>query len=260
MKSVEQHTGKLGPKRTRQDEIAVISPFSSQVAYLRRIFRANALHKVNIGPLEAFQGLETRFLIICTTRTRTDPRFVEQDQALGLGLIGERKRFNVALTRAQEGVVIIGNPSLLGTGLVKDEVWHAFLSFCARNGCWDPETRHTEAKNGSSLTASGSDDGAAEARRSAAYWAKRLAGPAKAAQTQHAHPEVDGRGDEEENPRFQGTYVSSLEYGLLYDVEVERGGNVGGQLGGGHCAQESAMWTSGLAAEQVLRGVWDDEN
>ncbi|KAL1953915.1 hypothetical protein VTO42DRAFT_2037 [Malbranchea cinnamomea] len=257
VKSLLQHSkGFIKP-----DEITVISPFNSQVAHLRDQFRSHGLWDVNIGPLEAFQGLETRFLIICTTRTRTDPRFVEQDQALGLGLIGERKRFNVALTRAKEGVVVIGNPSLLGTGPVRDEAWHAFLSFCARNGCWEAETGDTNREMNQtqrSRSSNRGENGAAEAKRSASYWAKKLSGILEHTQGPESHG-----GAEMHDLRFHDAYVSSLEYALLYDEKVEQNANNERQLGGDQApaddAQDSAMWVSGFAAEHVLKGVWDDD-
>ena len=39
---------------------------------------------------------------------------------------------NVALTRAKEGLIVIGNPAVLAT----DDYWTAFLAFCRRNGLW----------------------------------------------------------------------------------------------------------------------------
>ncbi|KAK3679022.1 hypothetical protein LTR78_001475 [Recurvomyces mirabilis] len=114
-------------------DICIMSPFRAQVNLLRRLARTPefGLRDVSIGPLEAFQGLESSLLILCTTRTRE--RFLEQDRLKGLGVVGEARRFNVAVTRAREGLVVIGSPRVLG----KDECWGAFLGFCARNGLWD---------------------------------------------------------------------------------------------------------------------------
>lgn len=126
-------------------DICIMSPFRAQVKLLRNFARAGtgtaflaptsppALGEVNIGPLEAFQGLEKRVVILCTTRTRD--RFLDQDLAKGLGVMHEPKRFNVALTRAMHGLVVIGNPDLLE----KDENWRHFLGFCWRNGLWEEE-------------------------------------------------------------------------------------------------------------------------
>ena len=115
-------------------EICIMSPFRAQVKVLRNIARAApfSMSAVSIGPLEAFQGLESRLVILCTTRTRD--RSIDQDIAKGLGVIHEPKRFNVALTRAKEGLIVIGNPDVLG----KDENWRAFIDFCKRNGLCEP--------------------------------------------------------------------------------------------------------------------------
>jgi hypothetical protein len=125
----------LSPIQPR--EIAVMTPFRAQVNYLRTTFREAGLYDVNIGPLEAFQGLESRIVVLCTTRTRLGTndqgrdRFVREDQAKGFGVIREPKKFNVAITRAKEGLVVIGNKEcLVCTG---DEAWMEFLAFCERN-------------------------------------------------------------------------------------------------------------------------------
>ena len=120
-------------------DVMVMSPFRAQVTVLRQRFRDAGLSDVNIGPLEAFQGLEARVVIICTTRTRLgaaagrEDKFVRDDQTRGLGVVDESRRFNVAMTRAKEALVVIGSaPCLTCTG---DGNWAAFLSFCQRNGC-----------------------------------------------------------------------------------------------------------------------------
>lgn len=117
-----------------QDErdICIMSPFSTQVRLLRSMMRNKpySMRGVNIGPTEAFQGLEARAVILCTTRTRT--RHLVSDAERGWGIVNERKRFNVALTRAKEGLIVIGNPHVLAT----DPCWAALLSFCRRHGLW----------------------------------------------------------------------------------------------------------------------------
>ena len=123
-----------------QREIAVIAPFRAQVSHLRNTFRRMGFGNVNIGPLEAFQGLESRVVILCTTRTRLGAtsdfngiaRFVQEDIASNRGVIGQRKKFNVAMTRAKEALFVIGDErSLTCTG---DECWIQFLTFVGRNG------------------------------------------------------------------------------------------------------------------------------
>jgi helicase MOV-10 len=131
-----------GPKSSEaieQSEIAVMSPFTAQVHLLRKKLREASLYDVNVGPLEAFQGLESRVVIICTTRSRREvskgdaSRFVKEDQKRGVGVIGEPKRFNVAVTRAKEGLIVLGDPETMT--VEGDPCWVAFLNFCVRNGC-----------------------------------------------------------------------------------------------------------------------------
>lgn len=117
-----------------QSEICIMSPFRSQVNLLRKIARARGLWDLNIGPMEAFQGLESRVVILCTTRARR--RFLAEDKLRGVGIFDEPKKFNVAITRAKEGLIVLGNPWVLH----QDLSWSAFLRFCWRNGLW----RHDE--------------------------------------------------------------------------------------------------------------------
>ncbi|KAH6633207.1 P-loop containing nucleoside triphosphate hydrolase protein [Boeremia exigua] len=118
----------------KQEDICIMSPFAAQVKLLRKQIRSSkyaggsGLWDVNIGPVEAFQGLEKRVVIICTTRTRQ--RFVEEDVKWGMGLVHQQRKMNVALTRAKEALVVIGSPEVLGA----DEHWRAWMSFCERNG------------------------------------------------------------------------------------------------------------------------------
>lgn len=118
----------------QQQDICIMSPFAAQVKLLRSMIRSQeyaggiGLWDVNIGPVEAFQGLEKRVVIICTTRTRK--RFVEDDVKKGMGLVGQKRKMNVALSRAKEALFVIGSPEVLGG----DEHWRVWMAFCLRNG------------------------------------------------------------------------------------------------------------------------------
>ena len=114
-------------------EICIMSPFQTQVRRLRKQAKALEMNGLNIGPMEAFQGLESRVVIICTTRART--RFLKDDGEKGIGIIGNEKKFNVAITRAKEGLIVIGNPWTMST----NQHWNEFLRFCYRNGLTEEE-------------------------------------------------------------------------------------------------------------------------
>ena len=128
----------------QQAEICIMSPFRAQVRHLREAARAVGLWDLNIGPMDAFQGLEKRVVILCTTRTRS--RFLAEDALRGVGVVNEPKKFNVAITRAKEGLVVLGNPWVLH----RDPCWNAFLRFCQRNGLWrnDEEGRDLRMPDG----------------------------------------------------------------------------------------------------------------
>lgn len=111
-----------------QSEVCIMSPFKAQVQRLRKRMRDRRMWDVNIGPLEAFQGLERGVVILCVTRSRA--KFLEQDQRMGWGIIDHPNMMNVALTRAKFGLIVIGRRELL----VEDPNWKAFVRYCERNG------------------------------------------------------------------------------------------------------------------------------
>lgn len=124
-----------------QAEVCIMSPFKSQVRVLRETIRRQDMWAVNIGPTEAFQGLERGVVILCVTRARQ--RFVPEDQKLGWGIIGMPNKMNVALTRAKYGLIVVGNRDLL----MEDPNWKAFLQFCDRNGLVAPSEATTKGEN-----------------------------------------------------------------------------------------------------------------
>lgn len=80
---------------TPDSEIAVISPYRAQVALLRKRIRRDY---VTIDTVDAFQGKECDIVIFSMTRTSGSFRFIE-----------DRRRLNVALSRARDKIVIVGN-------------------------------------------------------------------------------------------------------------------------------------------------------
>ncbi|SGY48952.1 BQ5605_C001g00719 [Microbotryum silenes-dioicae] len=117
-----------GPVHAR--EISVISPYREQVWKIRLALRSLGLHDVDVGNVEALQGAENRIVIISSVRS--DRRWMAADRAHARGLIHEPKRFNVAMTRAKELLIVIGNPNTL----LVDSDWAAFYQFCRRNDAY----------------------------------------------------------------------------------------------------------------------------
>ncbi|KAF8804411.1 P-loop containing nucleoside triphosphate hydrolase protein [Phlegmacium glaucopus] len=108
-------------------QIGVMAPWREQVWKMRERLRREGLSAVNVGTVEDYQGSERRVVVISCVRS--NPRFVEEDVRKGLGLVSERKRMNVAITRAKELLVVIGNGALLQ----RDPYWKGFLAFAIRH-------------------------------------------------------------------------------------------------------------------------------
>ncbi|KAF9057242.1 P-loop containing nucleoside triphosphate hydrolase protein [Panaeolus papilionaceus] len=115
--------------RTTDSDIGIIAPYHAQVLKLRAALR-NVADGVKIGSVEEFQGQERRIIIISTVRSSKD--FIEYDLRHTLGFVASPRRFNVAITRAQALLIVIGDPQVLSL----DPLWRAFLNYIHLNGGW----------------------------------------------------------------------------------------------------------------------------
>lgn len=117
-------------------EIAVITPWREQVWRIRARLRSIGLHGVDVGHVESYQGAEFKVTILSCVRSRS--RFIAADRHAGVGFYDSPKRFNVAITRAKELLVIIGNANLLKG----DAHWRGLLQTMQRHNLYvGPEIR-----------------------------------------------------------------------------------------------------------------------
>lgn len=121
-------------------DIGIIAPYHKQV---QKIKKALTMQGIEVGPFglkvgstEMFQGQERRVIIISTVRS--DPSFLEIDQTHNLGFVANAKRFNVAITRAEALLIVVGNAELLAT----DSNWESLLAHCKNKGAWVGEHVH----------------------------------------------------------------------------------------------------------------------
>jgi hypothetical protein len=112
------------------NQVGVISPFRKQVEKIRTLLRGRSRGKVKVGSVEDFQGQERKVIIVSLVRSSS--QFLEQDQKHGIGFLGNAKRFNVVVTRAQCLLIVIGNPFLL----LEDEWWSQWLKYCIGEKCY----------------------------------------------------------------------------------------------------------------------------
>ncbi|KAJ3904549.1 P-loop containing nucleoside triphosphate hydrolase protein [Lentinula edodes] len=127
-------------QRITDNDIGVIAPYHAQVRKLRVALRPIA-DAVKVGSVEEFQGQERRVIIISTVRSSKE--FVEYDLKHTLGFVANPRRFNVAVTRAQALLYVVGDPSVLSL----DPLWRNFLNYIHKNGGWKgpPPTWDTRA-------------------------------------------------------------------------------------------------------------------
>eukprot|EP01033_Poteriospumella_lacustris_P016133 gene16133-11537_t len=135
----------------RHADIGIITPYRQQVKKIRQALAleasssassasaasaslasaasaSSAASEVLVGSCEQFQGQERQVIIISTVRS--SPELLEQDALFNLGFVGDRKRFNVAVTRAQALLIVVGSPRVL----CGDEHWKALYEHCQANG------------------------------------------------------------------------------------------------------------------------------
>lgn len=120
LQSFKKHPVKL-------EEIGIITPYRKQVEKIRLLLDRLGMNGIKVGSVEEFQGQERLVIIISTVRSSCS--LLGFDLSHNLGFLSNPKRFNVAITRAQALMIIVGNPHVL----YKDTNWCALLKYCLDN-------------------------------------------------------------------------------------------------------------------------------
>ncbi len=116
--------------------VGVIVPYRNQIATIRSCiarYSINALHDITIDTVERFQGSQRRYIIYGFTirhyyqlRFLTDTTFEDVD-----GTVVDRK-LNVAMTRAEEHLIMLGHAPLLA----KSPVFSRLMDFMRKKNCF----------------------------------------------------------------------------------------------------------------------------
>lgn len=114
-------------------DIAIITPYSKQVQLFRtELSNAESsrsikngkckISDVQVGTVDSFQGQETDLVIFSAVRSNLLKE---------LGFLRDARRLNVAITRARRGLIVVGDPTVLGTC----RHWAALLNSCTERNC-----------------------------------------------------------------------------------------------------------------------------
>ncbi|KDQ60007.1 hypothetical protein JAAARDRAFT_593478 [Jaapia argillacea MUCL 33604] len=114
-------------KSLKPEHIGIISPYHAQCVKITNILQKK-YKDIKVGSVEEFQGQERRVIILSTVRSNLN--FVKQDIRQTLGFVANKRRLNVAITRAQALLIIVGDPVVLSL----DPTWRAFLNLIHKNG------------------------------------------------------------------------------------------------------------------------------
>ena len=103
---------------------AFISPYSAQISLAKSTLSA----EFDIATIDSFQGREKETILISLVRSNADG---------DIGFLKDYRRMNVAITRAKEQLIIIGDSSTIGN----DRFYSELLTYIEKNGeyktCWD---------------------------------------------------------------------------------------------------------------------------
>ncbi|XP_074610550.1 RNA helicase Mov10l1-like isoform X2 [Acropora palmata] len=108
-------------------DVGIITPYRKQVEKTRLLLASVGLDEVKVGSVEEFQGQERLVIIISTVRSNAS--LVGSDVRHTIGFLSNPKRFNVAITRAQALLIVIGNPHVL----CQDPYWCCLVQYCVVN-------------------------------------------------------------------------------------------------------------------------------
>lgn len=109
--------------------VKIVSCFF-QTHEIRSVLTQAEFEVPKIGTVEEFQGQE--FKVVLLSIVRSQENFVATDVLYNLGFIFCPRRLNVAITRAQALLVIIGNPNVLAS----DPHWRSVLNYCVERGAY----------------------------------------------------------------------------------------------------------------------------
>ncbi|XP_063767169.1 3'-5' exoribonuclease HELZ2-like isoform X2 [Eleginops maclovinus] len=117
----------------KQLSIVILSPYNAQVSEIRDALKKKKLDKITVTTITKSQGSEWRYVIISTVCSLPSEEIEAEPEGAWLskhlGFVGDPNQINVGITRAKEGLCIIGNQELLNCG----RTWKKLLAHYKRH-------------------------------------------------------------------------------------------------------------------------------
>jgi ATP-dependent RNA/DNA helicase IGHMBP2 len=95
-------------------DIGIISPYAAQVSTLHAVLSSAVDDGLEIDSVDGFQGREKRVIVLSTVRS---------NESGEVGFLRDARRLNVAITRAREKLIVIGDSATLSS----DPLWSRFV-------------------------------------------------------------------------------------------------------------------------------------
>ena len=110
------------------NDIGVVTPYSGQVRLLNDLFEAaggreqhERYHGLEIKTVDGYQGREKDVIVLSAVRA---------NEAGEMGFLTDRRRLNVAITRARRGLILLGHPRTLRN----DSSWASWCDWASERG------------------------------------------------------------------------------------------------------------------------------
>ncbi|XP_042318316.1 helicase with zinc finger domain 2 [Sceloporus undulatus] len=123
-------------RTTKPEEIAILTPYNAQVVEIKKRLSLVGLQTVTVCTIMKSQGSEWKYVIVSTVRScaqsEIDKKPTKSWLKKYLGFVSDQNQINVAITRAQEGLCIIGNRYLLES----NSLWRRLVEHYRKQGCY----------------------------------------------------------------------------------------------------------------------------
>ncbi|XP_064420251.1 3'-5' exoribonuclease HELZ2 [Latimeria chalumnae] len=119
----------------KPEDVAILTPYNAQVFEIKKLLQKEGIPKIVVSSIMKSQGSEWRYVILSTVRSgprsEIDKKPTKAWLKKCLGFIIDPNQVNVAITRAQEGLCILGNSFLLECS----SLWKRLLGHYREHSC-----------------------------------------------------------------------------------------------------------------------------